>query len=92
MADNDVLHQPLGSVPMETVYMTRQTVQSLRRVVAQFLPDEQRHWEESGEPFDHVYHDLVAVRWAIRQYDNDKELERKHNGQLNEKTVRLSQG
>ena len=92
MADNDVLHKPLGGVPQEPVYMTRQTLQSLRRVVAQFLPVEQRHWEESGEPFDHVYHDLVAVRWAIRQYDNDKEQERKRHEQLNEKTVRLSQG
>ncbi len=91
MAD-DVLHQPLGSVPQEPVYMTRQTLQSLRRVVAQFLPVEQRHWEESGEPFDHVYHDLVAVRWAIRQYDNDKEQERKDDAALNELAVRLSQG
>lgn len=91
MAD-DVLHQPLGSVPQEAVYMTRQTLQSLRRVVAQFLPVEQRHWEESGEPFDHVYHDLVAVRWAIRQYDNDKEQERKDDAALNELAVRLSQG
>ena len=90
MAD-DVLDQPLGSVPQEPVYMTRETLQSLRRVIAQYLPDEQKHWEESGEPFDHVYHDWVAVRWAIRQFDFNEQ-ERKHHEQLNEKTVRLSQG
>lgn len=92
MACADTLNKPLGGVPMESVAMTRQTVQSLRRVVAQFLPEEQRHWEESGEPFDHVYHDLVAVRWALREYDNDKEQERKDLSAMNELAVRLSQG
>ena len=90
--DADTLNEPLASVPREAVYMTPQTVQCLRRVIAQYLPDEQRHFEESGEPVDHVYHDLVAVRWAIRQYDNDKEQERKDDAALNELAVRLSQG
>jgi len=91
MAD-DVLDQPLGSVPQEPVYMTRETLQSLRRLVAQHLPDEQKHFEESGKPFDHVYHDWVAVRWAIRQFDFQQEQERREDEALNELAVRLSQG
>ena len=92
MTDADTLSQPLGSVPMETVTMTRQTVQSLRRIIAQYLPDEQRHFEESGEPVDHVYHDLVAVRWAIRQHDQQVAQDERDLTAMNELAVRLSQG
>ena len=92
MACAETLNEPLGSVPMENVAMTRQTLQSLRRVVAQYLPDEQRHFEESGEPFDHVYHDLLAVRWAIRQHDQQMTQDERDLTAMNELAVRLSQG
>jgi len=76
----------------ETLKLTAQTLQSLRRIIAYYLPDEQKHYEANGEPFDHAYHDLVAVRWAIREHDNEKEQERITDGKLNELAVRLTQG
>ena len=53
----------------ETLPLNRIQMQSLRRVIAQYLPDEQRHWEENGEPSDHVYYDLIVLRWTIREHD-----------------------
>ena len=59
-----------GYPERDTLQLTPNQTQSLRRVIAQYMPDEQRHWEESGEPAEHVYYDLVVLRWAIRQHDN----------------------
>ena len=76
----------------ETLSLTVQQMQSLRRILAQYLPDEKRHYEESGEPFDHVYQDLVAVRWAIRQHDQQVAQDERDLTAMNELAVRLSQG
>ena len=76
----------------ETLSLTVQQMQSLRRIVAQYLPDEQKHWEESGEPFEHVYYDLVDVRWAIRQHDQQVAQDERDLTAMNELAVRLSQG
>ena len=59
-----------GYPERDTLQLTPNQTQSLRRVIAQYMPDEQRHWEESDEPAEHVYYDLVVLCWAIRQHDN----------------------
>jgi len=76
----------------EQLTLTVQQMQSLRRIVAQYLPDEQKHWEESGEPAEHVYYDLIDVRWAIRQHDQQVAQDERDLTAMNELAVRLSQG
>ena len=88
----DTLHQPLGSASRADLSFTVQQLASLRHIVSHFLPEEQRHWEENGEPFEHVYHDLVAVRWVLREYDNQQELSQRADAALAELATRLSQG
>jgi len=92
MTDAETLRKPLGTTSRENLSLTTQQMQSLRRIIAQYLPDEQRHWEESGEPAEHVYYDLIDVRWALREHDNNMRHGGEHDGKLDENITRLSQG
>ena len=59
-----------GYPDRDNLQLTATQTQSLRRVIAMYMLGETKHWEESGEPHDHIYYDLVNLRWAIRAHDN----------------------
>ena len=59
-----------GYPDRDNLLLTATQTQSLRRVIAMYMAGETKHGEENGEPDDHVYHDLVVLRWAIRAHDN----------------------
>ena len=58
-----------GYPERDTLQLNANQTQSLRRVIAQYLPSETKHWEESGEPAEHVFYDLTVLRFAILQHN-----------------------
>ena len=77
---------------VETLEATVQELRSLRLIVYQYKAREKQDYEQKGEPFDHVYHDLCNLEIILRKHDNQKEQERKDDAALNELAVRLTQG
>ena len=67
-----------GYPDKDTLRLTATQTQCLRRVIAMYMGTETQHWEESGEPADHVYYDLVTLRWAIRTHDSVKDTRSAH--------------
>tara|TARA_R100000234_G_scaffold55278_3_gene33182 strand:+ start:969 stop:1238 length:270 start_codon:yes stop_codon:yes gene_type:complete len=67
-----------GYPDKDTLRLTPSQTQSLRRVIAMYMGAETQHWEESDEPAEHVYHDLVTLRWAIRTHDSVKDTRSAH--------------
>jgi len=43
-------------------YVNTETQESLRRVIDMYLHDEERHFNETGYPRDHIYRDLLRLR------------------------------
>ncbi len=44
--------------------MDFETIESLRNILDYLHDDEEKHWQETGKPDDHVFTDLVRVtRW-----------------------------
>ena len=58
-----------GYPDKDTLQLNANQTQSLRRVIAHYMPSETIHWEENGEPAEHVYYDLIVLRWAMREHD-----------------------
>lgn len=51
--------------------MDRKVYASLRRVVNYLHADERKHWEESGNPKEHIYYDIHRLaEWLD---DNSRE-------------------
>lgn len=47
--------------------MDEETYESLQRVVKYLLPEESRHWEESGKPKQHIYKDVIRLKQYCRR-------------------------
>ena len=45
--------------------ITLKEVKALQEVVNMFMPDEVKHWEESGKPKNHIYHSLKTLRRLV---------------------------
>ena len=58
-----------GYPERDSLRLSASQTQALRRVIAQYLPNETKHWEESGEPADHIFYDLTVLRFAILQHN-----------------------
>ncbi len=58
-----------GYPERDSLRLSADETQSLRRVIAQYLPNETKHWEESNLPAEHVLHDLTVLRFAILRHN-----------------------
>lgn len=45
--------------------MNEATRASVTRILEMFLPDEERHFEESEKPDNHIYRDLLALQTYV---------------------------
>ena len=45
--------------------MNEATYRSVLAILAYLMPEEKRHWEESGKPRGHIYDDIARLeKWA----------------------------
>lgn len=46
-------------------FMDNETYQSLRKVIEYLWVDEHRHWNEAGNPEDHIFKDVLRLQnWS----------------------------
>ena len=46
----------------ETELETGELSDAVKKILETYLPEEQRHWEESEKPDDHIYNSLLKLR------------------------------
>jgi hypothetical protein len=47
--------------------MNKEQKESLEAVIDYFIDDEEKHYEESGKPDNHIYKDILVLKELLRE-------------------------